>query len=188
MSRLESIKPLARGLSCALNVSLLAKSGAIIEQITDEHLPRDVLPGPIDLASHIGNFNEGSAVTVMAGILIGGLTCLDRSQGSTSETFKKKAKFAAATAFLFSTAVQIVGERYHLSNIIATTEATDTTNVGDMIDAAYGIFWSGVTAGVGYKYATRTEKCMRKEREKRRALWRERYDSGYYDQAVDQTA
>lgn len=57
----------------------------------------------------------------------------------------KRARIAAVGAFVASSAVQVVGETFGLTNSLVEA------NTPDMLDAAYGVGWSAVVAAVAYR-------------------------------------
>jgi len=160
----------ARMLGTSAKIAALVQSGYILEFLSDSYLKRDSLPEPFDVADHIGNFKEGSLFTSAACGLIGMFVCLNARLEGSAEEFKKKAKITAVGAFLASSVIQVVGEKYGLNNVIGGH------NTPDMIDAAYGIVWSGVTAGVAYKYATSVDEELRVARDERMAEWKEQIE------------
>jgi hypothetical protein len=139
-----AMRPIVKG-------TLLFFSGDILETMSDIYFKRNVLPEPFDLPDHIGNFREASMGTVAACAMIGILTCavplIDRSR----ELFKRNAKRAAVGAFAVSSAVQVIGEEF------AVTNSLSERNFGDPVDAAYGIAWSAVTAVAAYRMVTGLE-------------------------------
>lgn len=159
-----------RILGTAAKVTALVKSGYILEFLSDSYLKRDSLPEPFDIADHIGNFKEASLVTSAACGLIGMFACLNARLDGSAEQFKKRARLTAVGALVASTVVQVVGEKYGLSNVIGGH------NTPDMIDAAYGVVWSGVTAGAAYKYATTVDEELRIARDERMEEWRKQLD------------
>lgn len=158
-------KVFGRILGTSAKVAALVQSGYILEFLSESCLKRDVLPEPFDIADHIGNFKEGSLLTSAACGLIGMFACLNA--GLSAEQFKRRARLTAVGAFVASSVVQVVGEKYGLNNVIGGH------NTPDMIDAAYGAAWSGVTAVAAYKYATSVDADLRVAREERMAEWRE---------------
>ena len=159
-----------RMVGTATKVAALVQSGYILEFLSDSYLKRDMLPEPFDVADHIGNFKEGSLLTSAACALIGMFTCLNARLDGSAEEFKKRAKLTAVGAFAASSVVQAIGEKYGLNNVIGGH------NTPDMIDAAYGAAWSGVTAGVAYKYATKVDEELRVARDVRMEEWREQIE------------
>lgn len=159
-----------RILGTAAKVTALVQSGYILEFLSESYLKRDSLPEPFDAADHIGNFKEASLVTSAACGLMGMIACLNARLDGSAEQFKKRARLTAVGAFIASSVVQVVGEKYGLNNVI------DGHNTPDMIDAAYGVAWSGVTAGAAYKYATSVDKELRVARDERMAEWREQIE------------
>lgn len=166
----SEVKVFGRILGTSAKVAALVQSGHILEFLSDNYLKRDMLPEPFDVADHIGNFREGSLVTSAACALIGMFTCLNARLDGSAEEFKKRARWTAAGAFVASSVVQVVGEKYGLNNVIGGH------NMPDMIDAAYGAAWSGVTAVAAYNYATSVDEDLRLVREERMAEWREQLE------------
>jgi hypothetical protein len=163
----SEVKVFGRLLGHATKVAALVQSGYILESLSESYLKRDSLPEPFDVADHIGNFKEASLITLAACGLIGIFACLNARLDGSAEQFKKRARLAAVGAFVASSVVQVVGEKYGLNNVIGGH------NTSDMIDAAYGIAWSGVTAGTAYKYATAVDADLRVAREERMTEWRD---------------
>lgn len=154
-------KVFGRMLGTAAKVTALVQSGYILEFLSDSYLERDMLPEPFDVADHIGNFKEGSVLTSAACGLIGMFVCLNARLDGSAEQFKKRAKVTAVGAFVASSLVQVIGEKYGLNNVIGGH------NTPDMIDAAYGAVWSGATAAMAYKYATNVDEELRVARDER---------------------
>lgn len=163
-------KLFGRIMGTAIKVTAIVQSGAILEYLSDSYLNRDALPEPFDIADHIGNFKEGSLATSAACGLIGAFACLNARLDGSAEEFKKRAKLTAVGAFVASSVIQIVGEKYGINNVIGGQ------NTPDMVDAAYGVAWSGVTAGIAYNYATNVDAELRIAREERMAEWREQLE------------
>lgn len=135
------LKPFMKPLVAA---SLIFHSGAILELISDQNFKRGVLPEPFDIPSHIGNTREAAMGTVAAYAMIGITTCLIPLFDKSRELFKRNVKRAAVGAFAVSSAIQVAGEKFQLTN------DPFAHNTGDMLDAAYGIGWSGVVAVGAY--------------------------------------
>lgn len=166
-SRSSEARTVGRLTGAAIKVTAFVNSGMILETLSDSYLKRDKLPEPFDLPDHIGNFREGSIVTAAACGIIGIFTCLNSRLEGTAEQFKKRARLTAAAAFVTSAVVQVVGEKYGLSNVVGGG------NAPDMLDAAYGTAWSGVTAGVAYRYAVKTDAELRVAHDARMAELKE---------------
>jgi hypothetical protein len=108
---------------------------------------RNVLPEPWDLPDHVGNFNEGGLYTAAVFSLINVVS--SRRNGETTEA---SIRHAAVGAFAVSCAIQILGEKYGAS--------VGLPNTGDMLDSAYGVFWSGLAAvalNAGYQKARKAD-------------------------------
>jgi hypothetical protein len=131
----------------ACKASILLYSGAEAEVLSESFLTRGAYPEPFDIAAHIGNFREGGFATMVAGGIIGLYTLPQEvtNRPRSPEKIVKRARFAAIGGFLASSAVQLVGEGYGLSNNLLAS------NTPDMLDAAYGIGWSAVVAGLAYR-------------------------------------
>lgn len=117
-------------------VSLLFFSGNLAELASDSYLRRNSLPEPFDIASHIGNTREAAMATVGAFAMIGICRLVERPR----DAVLKSAPCVALGSFAVSSAMQLAGEYFELTN------QTVGQNTGDMIDAAYGIGWSGLVA------------------------------------------
>ena len=143
------LKPFMNPLMAA---SLIFHSGAILELISDQNFKRGVLPEPFDFPSHIGNTREAAMGTVAAYAMIGITTCLVPLFDKSRELFKRNVKRAAVGAFAVSSAIQVAGEKLQLTNDPLAH------NTGDMLDAAYGIGWSGVVAAGAYMMITSIER------------------------------
>jgi hypothetical protein len=139
-----AMRPIIKGV-------LLFFSGDILETISDIYLKRDFLPEPFDLPDHIGNFREASMGTVAACAMIGILACAEPLIDRSREAFRRNARRAAVGAFAVSSAIQVMGEQFAITNSL--TER----NFGDPIDAAYGIGWSAITAVAAYRMVTGLE-------------------------------
>jgi hypothetical protein len=134
--------------------ALLFQSGDILEVLSEIHLERGAFPEPFDVASHIGNSREGAMMTMAAYAGIGIFTLwqpmlIDRSP----EVIKKRAKWAAVGAFAISTAVQLVAEKFGITNSLVEH------NTADMLDAAYGIGWSAAVALGAHRLLINTEQA-----------------------------
>ncbi|RTK93769.1 hypothetical protein EKI60_05495 [Candidatus Saccharibacteria bacterium] len=127
-------------------------SGDLMELISDIHLERDVLPEPIDIPDHIGNTREAAMATVACAAMVIIPRMFQYAVPGLSEKFRKSSSRAAAGAFAVSSLIQVVGEKFEISN--SPTEP----NVGDALDAAYGIGWSAVVAVGAYKVAVDQER------------------------------
>lgn len=130
---------------------LLIKSGEILEAISDSNFERGTLPEPFDLPNHVGNFREASIATVFAYVMIGICACARPMLEGSREMFKRNARRAAVGAFAVSSAVQVLGEKFAFYNSLGGS------NIGDPIDAAYGIAWSAVTAVAAHRMVTGLE-------------------------------
>jgi hypothetical protein len=131
---------------------LLFNSGNILETISDTNFDRHIAPEPFDFPSHIGNFREASMATTGAYVMIGIFTLLRPLIEGPPEVLKRNAKVTAVAAFAVSTAVQVIGEKYGITNSI------HAINTPDPLDAAYGVGWSAITAVAaygGFAHATR---------------------------------
>lgn len=131
-----------------LKVGLLFQSGAILEAISDTYFKRTILPEPFDFPSHIGNFREAAMATVAAYAMTGIVTLITPLIDKSHEIFRRNAQRAAVGAFAASSAIQVIGEKYNLTNGLVH-------NTGDALDAAYGIGWSAVVALGAYHMINR---------------------------------
>lgn len=130
-----------------LKGAALVFSGEILEVLSETHLERGAYPEPFDVASHIGNFREASIVTMAAGAVIATMTIPNEvvARNKSDKRIVKRARLAAIGAFVGSSAVQVVGEAFGLTNSVVEA------NTPDMLDAAYGIGWSAVIAAAAYR-------------------------------------
>lgn len=133
-----------------IKAAILFQSGNILEVLSESTLKRQSLPEPFDVAAHVGNFREGAMATVAAFGMIGIAAFVEKPR----EVFKRNARRAAVAAFAVSSAVQVVGEKFELTN------SALAPNTGDPLDAAYGIGWSAVVAVGAYKLMTQTEQAF----------------------------
>ncbi len=140
----EQLEP---GIKLALKATGLVFSGETLELLSEAYIERGAYPEPFDVAAHIGNFREASIGTMFAGFTIALLTIPQEAMAHNKSDNKivKKARIAAAGAFVASSAIQIVGEAYGLTNSLVEA------NTPDMLDAAYGIGWSAVIAAAAYR-------------------------------------
>ena len=79
------------------------------------------------------------------------------------EIVHKSARRVAVGAFAVSSAIQLAGEHYELTNQLIGH------NTGDMIDAAYGIGWSGLVALGSLKLFRSVEQTLHDRAEVRNA-------------------
>ena len=161
----EKLTSIRRPLKYLLKAGALVQSGMILEYLSEEFLARGAYPEPFDVASHIGNFKEGSLLTSGFGAMIGIALCMPAAAEENAEKFRRRAKITAGTAFVLSAAVQYFGEKYGLNNVVVNRGQ----NTPDMLDAAYGTLWSGVTAFGGYSLVVDMEKTYRNDREQTHA-------------------
>ncbi len=138
------LKPLLYGI-------LLFQSGNILEAISDSTLQRNSFPEPFDIASHIGNFREAAMTTAGAYAMIGIVTLTAPLIDKSRELIRCKSKQTAIAAFAVSSAVQVLGEKFEITNSLYAP------NTGDPLDAAYGIAWSAAIAVGAYKLLESTE-------------------------------
>ncbi len=153
-SEWQQIKP---SIILAAKGTALVFCGDVLELLSEANLQRGTYPEPFDIASHIGNFREASMGTMAAGAMIG-MTLIPNavmSSNKSEEQIVKRARLTAIGAFLASSVVQLTGEAFGLTNNILQA------NTPDMLDAAYGVGWSAVIAGVGYRTGM---KYMNKQR------------------------
>ncbi len=136
----------------AYKAAALFFSGDVLELLSDIHLKRDVLPEPFDLPDHIGNMREAAMATVAVGTMVIVPRMFQYAMSGMSEKFRKSTARAAAGAFAVSSLMQVIGEKFEISNSL--TER----NFGDMVDAGYGIGWSAVVAAGVYKVAVDQER------------------------------
>jgi len=133
--------------------AILFQSGNILETISDISFKRGSFPEPFDFPSHIGNFREAAMGTVGAYAMVGIFTMFPALIDSSRELFKRRAKQTAVAAFAISSAIQVAGEKFELTNSVFTP------NTGDVLDAAYGVGWSAVIAVGAYQLVTGTEQA-----------------------------
>lgn len=110
---------------------------------------RNVLPEPWDLPDHVGNGNEAALITTFVFSLVNNI----QSRRGGAEHGPEDIRRAAMGAFVVSSLVQIVGEKYG--------QRVGIPNSGDMIDATYGIILSAFFAhalNLGYRAVDRREK------------------------------
>lgn len=131
-----------------LRVTGLFFSGEILETISESYFKRQQLPEPFDFPAHIGNFREAAIGTVFAFGVIGIKTLVQPLDMGARDLFRRNAQKTAVAAFALSSAVQVVGEKYELSNYAVP----GGHNTGDPLDAAYGIGWSAVVAAGACKF------------------------------------
>lgn len=129
--------------------SKIAEMGGVIS--------RDQLPEPWDFPDHVGNFFEGGLYTGFSFTVL--YTILSRRNRETIDNTDAVRK-AAVGAFVFSTLVQIVGEKYVRMGY----------NTGDMIDAAYGVAYSAGASAIGYIGYNRTNRKQQKYVEQAREI------------------
>ncbi len=150
----QQMKP---ALTLGAKAIALFSSGDTLEVLSEAHLRRGAYPEPFDIAAHIGNFREAGIGTMAAGFAIAMLTMPQETikRNKSDEKIVKKARIAALGGFFASSAVQVVGEAYGLTNSLVEA------NTPDALDAVYGIGWSAVIAGVAYRTGM---KFMRKHK------------------------
>lgn len=127
-------------------------SGDILELLSDVHLKRNVLREPFDIPDHVGNFREAAMATVAFSAMGIVPRMFQYAMIGESEKFRNSTKHAAIGAFVASSLVQVVGEKFSISNSLVEP------NVGDVIDAGYGIGWSAIIAAGVYKVAVDQER------------------------------
>ena len=135
----DALRPATRPI---LGATALLFSGEILELISDSNLSRGTLQEPFDVASHIGNFREGAMFTAAAFAMIGIVRLTEPLADRARDVFRRRTKQVALGAFAVSSAIQVIGEKFALSNYAAP----DVVNTSDPLDAAYGIVWSAETA------------------------------------------
>lgn len=137
----------------AVKIQTLALAGGALEGelVVRNTIARDVLPEPFDFPSHIGNVAEGSCLTMGAFIIAAPFALMNDRR----ETFKRNAKAVAMGAFILSTLVQVVGEKYGLHLPSATN-----INVTDWLDTAYGTAFSVMTAMGAYSTVQSLEESL----------------------------
>jgi hypothetical protein len=117
-------------------------SGEVLETVSEIYCKRQQLPEPFDYPAHIGNFREAAMGTVVAFGILGLKTMVEPLSIGARDIFRRNAQRTAVAAFALSSIVQVVGEKYELSNYAVP----GAHNTGDPLDAAYGIGWSAVVA------------------------------------------
>ena len=127
-------------------------SGDYLELLSDTYFKRNVLPEPFDIPDHIGNFREAAMATVAFSAMAIVPRMFQYAMIGESEKFRSTTKHAVIGAFTASSLVQIVGEKFSISNSLVES------NVGDMVDAGYGIGWSAIVAAGVYKVAIDQER------------------------------
>lgn len=132
ISKFQSRVALSKTLIAGYATEIVSKAGEVSGRIQ-----RDVLPEPWDIPDHVGNFTEGVLYTTFL-FSVSRFALLRRNHDNESEDLVAQEavtnKKAAAVAFLGSSIIQVVGEKYGVMN------------TGDMTDAAYGIGFSGLAA------------------------------------------
>ncbi len=125
----------------------LFASGDVLELLSESYLERGAYPEPFDVAAHIGNFREAGMGTMFAGFLIAMTTMPQEAlaHNKSDQKIVKRARIAAVGAFVASSAVQVVAEKFGITNSLVEA------NTPDMLDAAYGAGWSAVVAAVAYR-------------------------------------
>ncbi len=152
-----------------VKVSMLFFSGDLAELASDSYLSRGSLPEPFDIAAHIGNTREAAMATVGAFAMIGVCRLVERPR----EAVLKSARRVALGAFAVSSAVQLAGEHFELTN------QAIGHNSGDVIDAAYGIGWSGLVAVGSLKLFRSVEQMLHDRAEARNAeseAWQQEFN------------
>lgn len=116
---------------------------------------RDQLAEPWDFPDHVGNFTEAGMYTTAAFVMLSLV-----SKRRNGELTARGATISAAGAVAVSSAIQILGEKYGIGI---------GSNSGDMTDAAYGVAFSFLVAGLcatGFRKAEKmsTSRAPRSER------------------------
>lgn len=133
---------------------LLTTSGHLLEQGSEAFLSRDVIAEPFDVADHIGNTREAAMITVASFIMLAMKSIADYDYMTVAEDFKLSVTKAALGAFAISSAIQAIGEKFELSPGFGG-------NSGDMLDALYGIGYSGIVALASYGLVMKLAKRYR---------------------------
>lgn len=97
-------------------------------------IERDILPEPWDIPDHIGNANEAGLYTVFAFSVLNAISTRRKGEEYGPQDIQR----TAIGAFVVSSAIQILGEKYG--------QGIGLPNQGDMIDAAYGVVFSAFAA------------------------------------------
>lgn len=130
---------------------------------------RNALPEPWDYPDHVGNFNEAGLYTGAAFSFLNVL--ISKRKGETTESTIRQ---SAVGAFVISSLIQVVGERYLRIGGYNST---------DMIDAYYGIGFSALVAAGGNAGYQRARRRSTKYLEKAQAIYDE-FDETYGEYLV----
>ncbi len=122
---------------------LLFASGDILEKTSEMMLTRDVVAEPFDVADHIGNTKEAAMVTVASFLMMSWWPLSEYNYTTPVESIQKAIAKSALGALAVSSTIQAIGEKFELSPGFGG-------NSGDVLDALYGIGYSGIVALAAY--------------------------------------
>lgn len=140
-------KPILKGI---FKISLLVHSGGIAELASESWLKRQALPEPFDVAAHIGNAREAALVTMASILMLGAPALIEKPR----EIAMRNAKRVAMGSFAISSSVQVTAEHFGITNSLVEA------NTPDMLDAAYGVGWSGLVAVGSLRLFRSTEQAL----------------------------